>query len=178
MESPTTAARRGAGRSRRRRAGGALVRRTLGYLAFLPLAARAPIYAGLVVDLLADPRVPVARKAALAGAAGYLILGRDLVPDEIPILGGIDDLIVVLVAVNVFLDGVPAEVLDERLGARGIERTEFLRDVARLRQLTPRPIRLAISRATQLAEATHGIIRRSGVGRRVRARVAKEGPHA
>jgi uncharacterized membrane protein YkvA (DUF1232 family) len=152
-----------------------MARRTLGYLVFLPLAARAPLYAGLVVDLVADPRVPLTRKAALAGAAGYLLLGRDLVPDDVPLLGGIDDLIVVLVAVNVFLDGVPAEVLEERLQARGIDRMEYLRDVARLRRLTPRPIRLAIRRATELVDTTRGIIRRSGVSRTVRARISKEG---
>jgi len=175
METQVVVAPQRARRSRRRRAGVAIARRTLGYLAFLPLAARAPLYAGLVVDLLADPRVPMGRKAALAGAAGYLILGRDLVPDDIPLLGGIDDLVVVIVAVNVFLDGVPVEVLDERLSARGIERNEFLRDVTQLRRLTPRPVRLAIRRAIELADATRGIIRRSGVGRRVRARVSKEG---
>jgi uncharacterized membrane protein YkvA (DUF1232 family) len=162
----------------RPRSGGAVARRTLGYLAFLPLAARTPVYAGLVVDLLADPRVPVARKAALGAAAGYLLLGRDLVPDEVPLLGALDDLIVVLIAVNVFLDGVPVDVLDERLGARGIDRREYLRDVAQIRRLTPRPIRIAIRRASELVGATHGIIRRSGVGRRVRAVVSKEGPLA
>jgi uncharacterized membrane protein YkvA (DUF1232 family) len=148
-----------------------VVRRTVGYLAFLPLAARAPVYAGLVVDLVADPRVPVARKAALAGAAGYLLLGRDLVPDELPLLGGLDDLIVLLIAVNVFLDGVPADVLDERLGARGIDKREFLRDVAQVRRLTPRPIRIAIRRFVELTDATRGIIRRSGLGRAVRSRI-------
>jgi uncharacterized membrane protein YkvA (DUF1232 family) len=157
----------------RRRSGAAVTRRTLGYLAFLPLASRAPIYAGLVVDLLADPRVPLGRKAALAAAAGYLLVGRDIVPDEIPLLGGLDDLIVVLIAVNVFLDGVPVEVLDERLGARGIDRREYLRDIAQLRRLTPRPIRLAIRRASELVGATHGIIRRSGAGRRIRALVTE-----
>jgi len=162
-------------RSRRRRAGGAIARRTLGYLAFLPLAARAPVYAGLVVDLLADPRVPLGRKAALAGAAGYLIVGRDLVPDDVPLLGGLDDLVVLVVAVNVFLDGVPGDLLDERLSARGIDRAEFHRDITHLRRLTPRPIRLAIRRSVELAGATRGIIRRSGVGRRVRVRISKEG---
>jgi uncharacterized membrane protein YkvA (DUF1232 family) len=157
--------------ARRRSSGGPVVRRTVGYLAFLPLAARAPVYAGLVVDLVADPRVPVARKVALAGAAGYLLLGRDLVPDDLPLLGGLDDLIVLLIAVNVFLDGVPADVLEERLGARGIDKREFLRDVAQLRRMTPRPIRIAIRRFVELTDATRGIIRRSGIGRAVRARI-------
>lgn len=153
-----------------RPSGSVVARRTLGYLAFLPLAARAPLYATLFVDLLADPRVPTTRKAALAGAVGYLLLGRDLVPDEIPLIGGVDDLVVVLVAVNVFVDGVPADVLDERLAAREIEKAAFLRDVATLRRMTPRPIRLAIRRGGELIGAGRDIISGSSLARRLRAR--------
>ncbi|TMD33160.1 MAG: DUF1232 domain-containing protein, partial [Chloroflexi bacterium] len=77
---------------------GALVRRVLGLAAFLPLASRAPAYTRLIFALLRDDRTPVSRKAVLAGAAGYLVLGRDIIPDEIPILGGLDDLVVVVLA--------------------------------------------------------------------------------
>jgi hypothetical protein len=42
---------------------GALVRRTLGYAAFLPLAGRAPMYARLIVALIQDRRMPKARTA-------------------------------------------------------------------------------------------------------------------
>jgi uncharacterized membrane protein YkvA (DUF1232 family) len=154
----------------RRASGSVVARRTLGYLAFLPIASRAPLYATLFVDLLADARVPATRKAALAAAVGYLLLGRDLLPDEVPIVGGLDDLVVVLVAVNVFIDGVPAFVLDERLAARDIDKGAFLRDVATLRRMTPRPIRLAIRRAGELVGASRGIITRSGLARRLRSR--------
>ena len=92
-------------------------RRLLGWAAFLPLASRAPIYGRLFWELILDDRTPAGRKALLAGALGYLVLGRDIIPDDIPILGGLDDLVVVVLAVDLFLDGVPTDVLDEKLDA-------------------------------------------------------------
>src|SRR5919107_5041376 len=89
--------------------------RALGLMAFMPLASRAPQYARLILALLMDERTPAQRKALLAGAAGYLLIGRDVIPDDIPILGGLDDLVVVVLAVDLFLDGVPAELIDEKL---------------------------------------------------------------
>ncbi len=86
---------------------------------FLPLASRAPLYGRLFWELVRDDRTPGGRKAILAGALGYLVLGRDLVPDDLPVIGGLDDLVVVVLAVDVFLDGVPADVLDEKLGRAG-----------------------------------------------------------
>ena len=75
---------------RRRRKGGLF--RALRWLAFVPVASRVPMYARLVWALASDARVSASRKAILVGAAGYVLVGRDLIPDEIPILGGIDDL--------------------------------------------------------------------------------------
>ena len=83
--------------------------------------------------------MPAARKALLAGAAGYLVLGRDLIPDDIPIIGGLDDLVVVVLAVELFLDGVPDDLLDEKLDELGIDRAAFDRDIAQIRRLTPGP---------------------------------------
>ncbi len=61
--------------------------RAVGLMAFMPLASRAPQYARLMLSLVLDDRTPASRKAMLAGAAGYLLVGRDIIPDEIPILG-------------------------------------------------------------------------------------------
>ena len=91
------------------------LRRLLGLAVLLPLASRAPLYGRLIWELVRDDRTPAGRKALLAGALGYLVLGRDLVPDDLPVIGGLDDLVVVVLAVDVFLDGVPADVLDEKL---------------------------------------------------------------
>ena len=109
----TSKARRGG------RIGSASIGRALSLMAFLPVASRVPMYARLVTALVIDERMPAGRKALLAGAAGYLVLGRDLIPDEIPIIGGLDDLVVVVLAVDLFLDGVPEDLLREKLDELG-----------------------------------------------------------
>ena len=79
------------------------ITRALSLLAFLPIASRVPIYARLITSLVMDERMPANRKVLLAGAAGYLVLGRDIIPDDLPIIGGLDDLIVVVLAFELFL---------------------------------------------------------------------------
>lgn len=148
--------------------------RMLSLLAFLPVASRAPMYAQLILALLADGRMPASRKAMLAGGLGYILIGRDLVPDDIPLLGGIDDLIIVVLAVDVFLEGVPADLLDEKLDALGIERAAFYEDMAQIRRLTPGPVRRAIRRIPQTLTAAGNLINESGIGPRLRAWISKE----
>jgi uncharacterized membrane protein YkvA (DUF1232 family) len=154
---------------------GALVRRSLGYAAFLPLAGRAPMYARLIVALIQDRRMPKARTALLAGAAGYLVLGRDLIPDDIPVIGGLDDLVVVVLAVELFLDGVPVDLLHEKLDELGIERAAYEQDVAQIRRLTPKPVRRLIRRVPRAVEAAGQAIRSSRLGPRTRAWLNREG---
>jgi uncharacterized membrane protein YkvA (DUF1232 family) len=143
-------------------------------LAFLPLASRGPGYARLIWALLRDERTPNARKAILGGALGYLLLGRDLIPDEVPILGGLDDLIVVVVAVDLFLEGVPADLLHEKLAELGIERGAFEQDVAQIRRLTPGPVRRAFRRLPAAVGAAGRAIEASGFGPRLRSWITKE----
>lgn len=148
--------------------------RALGIMAILPLASRAPMYARLIFALALDERMPAGRKALLAGAAGYLIVGRDLIPDDVPILGGLDDLVVVVLAVDLFLDGVPAELLAEKLNELEIDRVAFDQDMARVRRLTPGPVRKTLRRVPGLAAQAGEAIESLGVGPRVRAWVSKE----
>ena len=163
----------GGGRKSRRRGPSALGR-AVGLMAFLPLASRAPIYARLMLALVADERTPMARKALLAGAAGYLVLGRDIVPDRVPILGGLDDLVVVVLAVDLFIDGIPDELLAEKLVELGIDRPAFDDDMARIRRLTPGPVRKTIRRIPGLIAQAGEAIDNSGIGPRVRAWISKE----
>jgi uncharacterized membrane protein YkvA (DUF1232 family) len=144
-------------------------------MAFLPLASRAPVYARLMLALVADERTPMARKALLAGAAGYLVLGRDIVPDRVPILGGLDDLVVVVLAVDLFIDGIPDELLAEKLLELGIDRPAFDDDMARIRRLTPGPVRKTIRRIPGLIAQAGEAIDNSGIGPRVRSWISKEG---
>ena len=144
------------------------IRRALGFLAFMPLASRLPMYARLVWVLVVDDRTPVPRKAILGGAVGYLLFGRDLVPDDVPLVGGLDDLVVVALAVDLFLDGVPNDVLTEKLDELGIERGAFERDVAQLRRLMPGPVRRTIKRIPAAAAFIGRAAQETGLAPRLR----------
>jgi uncharacterized membrane protein YkvA (DUF1232 family) len=133
------------------------------------------MYARLIASLLVDERTPASRKVLLAGAAGYLLVGRDLIPDEVPLLGGLDDVVVVVLAVDLFLDGIPDELLAEKIADLGIDRTAFDDDMARVRRLTPGPVRKTMRRIPGLIAQAGEAIDHSGVGPRVRAWISKEG---
>jgi hypothetical protein len=141
----------------------------LGLVVFLPLASRAPLYGRLLWELARDDRTPVGRKAILAGALGYLVLGRDLISDDFPVIGGLDDLVVVVLAVDVFLDGVPSDVLDEKLDELGIDPRAFRGDVARIRRFTPSVLRRIIRRAPDMMALAGETLHTSGVGPKVRS---------
>lgn len=59
----------------------------------------------LFARLLADPRVPRRRKLVLLLAVGYLGLPLDLIPDFIPVVGQLDDALVVAFALRFVLRG-------------------------------------------------------------------------
>jgi uncharacterized membrane protein YkvA (DUF1232 family) len=163
---------------RGRRNGRVGLRRLLGWAVLLPLASRTPVYARLIWELIRDERTPVGRKAMLAAALGYLVVGRDLVPDDVPVLGGLDDLVVVVLAVDVFLDGVPNGVVDEKLDWLGIDRRTFYEDVASIRRFTPGPLRRMMRRAPAAVGLAADTLHRSRFGPRVRSWINKEGSNA
>ncbi|MGH7323159.1 MAG: YkvA family protein [Candidatus Rokuibacteriota bacterium] len=69
-----------------------------------------PDVARLITRLVGDPLLPRPAKIALAAAALYLMSPVDLLPDFIPFLGYLDD----LVLVAVLLDGI-LNYVDRRL---------------------------------------------------------------
>jgi uncharacterized membrane protein YkvA (DUF1232 family) len=143
-------------------------------LVFLPVASRIPTYGRLVTALVLDERMPTNRKALLVGAAGYLVMGRDLIPDSLPIIGGIDDLVVVVLAVELFLEGAPSDLLEEKLDQLGIDRAAFDRDIAQVRRLTPGPVRRTIRRVPELIGDLGDVMKQLGLGPRIRAWITRE----
>ena len=58
-----------------------------------------------------DPRTPWYAKLVAAAVVAYALSPLDLIPDFIPVLGYLDDLIIVPLGIAVVLRLVPAEVL-------------------------------------------------------------------
>ena len=60
-----------------------------------------------------DPRVPWYARVFAACVVGYAFSPIDLIPDPIPILGYLDDLILIPLGVALAVKMIPKEVLDE-----------------------------------------------------------------
>jgi uncharacterized membrane protein YkvA (DUF1232 family) len=137
-------------------------------LAFMPLASRAPTYGRLLLALVVDSRVPASRKALLALAAGYVLSPIDLIPDRIPLIGALDDVAVVVLAVDLFLEGLPDGLVDEKLAELGLPRSELDNDLKRVRRAVPAPVRSAIGRIPEAIETLGEVVRDTGLDQRVR----------
>lgn len=59
-----------------------------------------------------DPRVPWTAKIVVMCIVGYALSPIDLIPDAIPILGQLDDLILIPVGIALAIRLIPADVLD------------------------------------------------------------------
>jgi uncharacterized membrane protein YkvA (DUF1232 family) len=86
-----------------------------------------PNFLRLLYGLLTDDRVPVFDKALVAGAIAYIIMPVDLIPDFLPFIGEVDDIFLLVLALQrliqhagrgVLLDhwmGSPSELADLNL---------------------------------------------------------------
>lgn len=73
----------------------------------------APRLLKLVTRLMRDKRVPARQKAILVAMGAYLASPIDLIPDLIPGLGQLDDLILAAFALDQLLNRIPAEYVRE-----------------------------------------------------------------
>jgi uncharacterized membrane protein YkvA (DUF1232 family) len=64
-----------------------------------------------------DPRVPWYAKAVALAVAAYALSPIDLIPDFIPVIGHLDDVIIVPLGIGLAVRLIPAEVLAEHRAA-------------------------------------------------------------
>jgi uncharacterized membrane protein YkvA (DUF1232 family) len=141
----------------------------------LAIVGRIPAYARLAWHVGRDPHLTPARRGAVIAAAAYLVSPIDLVPGIIPIVGQLDDLLVVLVALRVALAGLPAERRLAHLEASGLTEADLAGDIDTLglvaAWLARRAARLGV-------EVSRTLVRASLVVGRRTARVAVRGIRA
>jgi uncharacterized membrane protein YkvA (DUF1232 family) len=66
---------------------------------------------GVYRQVMRDPRTPWAAKVLIGLAVGYALSPIDLIPDFIPVVGHVDDLIIVPALIAIGLRLVPREVV-------------------------------------------------------------------
>lgn len=69
--------------------------------------------------LVRDPRTPIGHKLLLAGAVALILSPINWIPSSIPVLGQMEDLALLMLALNMFLERVPAELRIEHDAAFG-----------------------------------------------------------
>jgi uncharacterized membrane protein YkvA (DUF1232 family) len=72
-----------------------------------------------------DPRVPWYAKAVAGAVAAYAVSPIDLIPDFIPVLGLLDDLVIVPLGIVLVARLIPRELMDEH---RRVARERFAAD--------------------------------------------------
>ncbi len=63
--------------------------------------------------VIKDRRTPLLGKIFLGMAVGYFFLPFDLIPDFIPIVGHLDDIVIIPILVMIGLKFIPREIVEE-----------------------------------------------------------------
>jgi uncharacterized membrane protein YkvA (DUF1232 family) len=64
-------------------------------------------------NILADSRTPRLTKVLLGSAVAYAVMPLDLIPDFIPVLGHLDDAIIIPVLIFLAFKTIPRSLLEE-----------------------------------------------------------------
>ncbi|HYN63249.1 MAG TPA: DUF1232 domain-containing protein [Candidatus Limnocylindrales bacterium] len=97
------------------------------------LVRRLPAYARLAWSLGRDQRLGAGRRAAVVGAAAYLVSPIDLVPGIIPVAGQLDDAAVALLGLRFALRGLPPAERQAHLDATGLVAADLDHDLKTVR---------------------------------------------
>jgi len=73
----------------------------------------------MLTRLMIDKRVPTKRKLLVGGIIAYLMMPCDIIPDFIPLIGHVDDLVFVVMGLNMVLNDTDPKVLADNWSGEG-----------------------------------------------------------
>lgn len=113
-------------------------------------AALVPNLIKLYGRLVVDSRVPFRARALAVATLGYTMSPIDLVPDFVPFLGQIDDVIIIASGLKRLADAAGTDILEEHWDGEQpvLESVQALVEAAAA--LAPRPLRQALEWAAPL----------------------------
>jgi uncharacterized membrane protein YkvA (DUF1232 family) len=130
---------------------------SLALSAFWESVKRLPSYIRLATAMARDPEVPKQAKAVLGVGGGYAVSPIDLVPGIIPVAGQLDDLYVILTALQQAVKMTPAQVADRHLAEASIRREDIDADLKAVRDL----VRIAVTKSLIFGGKTLGRLSRA-----------------
>ena len=72
-----------------------------------------PNFLRLLYGLITDPRVEIVDKLLVGGAIAYVLLPEDIFPDFIPLVGEVDDVFVLVLALRHLMKSAGHEIMAE-----------------------------------------------------------------
>jgi uncharacterized membrane protein YkvA (DUF1232 family) len=108
-----------------------------------------PHYLRLVLRLLGDSRVSGTDKIVLASAFAYVLAPLDLIPDVIPIIGRLDDVFFLALAIDRLVDRAGYELVREHWDGSEAALDALCGSVEDLARLLPSPVRRRLRREVE-----------------------------
>lgn len=100
-----------------------------------------PATAQLVYRLVRDERVDDRARTVMVGALGYTVLPFDLIPDRLPVIGKIDDVVIMAGALSALFEAAGEEILHEHWEASDGSLEALLTLVETVSGFLPKPAR-------------------------------------
>lgn len=100
-----------------------------------------PATAKLLYRLVRDERIDERRRVGLVIAVGYALLPIDLIPDRLPFLGRVDDVVIGAAALQALLTAAGDEIVHEHWDGSPGSLEALLTGVELVAGLMPRPVR-------------------------------------
>lgn len=112
-----------------------------------------PNFVKLIWRCLRDRRVPMRAKVAAGVAVGYFVLPVDLVPDFIPVVGQLDDLLMLFLGIHQLIKATPSDVIEELWDGDDDALELVTGFLAWMAELVPGPLQRAIGIGAGTAES-------------------------